>query len=210
MTFATELIAICGTAADAYDIKAITRRCYFYDFDGYPVRLWEGQGVLYAGGYEWIGTFDALGRNHHIAPSVRDSRDGTSPRYEFTVPYLDATTYAALAASQDLARGRDLICYNVLCLAGEGLRPTTDLRFNYRLAMRGVRFSKRMESDPQRLVYSASVVAKSLEYGRSRVPAGTMTDTAQRERARQLGVTEDSGCSMVAKNSRRTFIVAGG
>jgi hypothetical protein len=105
-----------------------------------------------------------------------------------------------------------MICYNVLCLAGEGLRPTTALRFNYRLAIRGVQFAKRMEGEPgeEVAVYSASVIAKSLEYGRSRVPAGTMTDTAQRERARVLGVTADSGCAFVASNARRTYVLVGG
>jgi hypothetical protein len=211
MSFQAALLEATGTAADAFDIKAAVRRCFLYDFAGNPVRLWDGHGVLYAGGYEWLGTYDASGANRHSAPRVMDAREGTAPRYEFGIPYLDRATFDAIKANQDLAAGRDLICYHVLCLNGEGLRPTTELRFNYRLAIRGVQFGQRTEGEPGQevRVYSASVIAKSLEYGRSRVPAGTMTDTAQQERARVLGVPEDSGCSMVAYNSRRTFVIAG-
>ena len=211
MSFETELLELTGTATDAWDIVATVRRCFLYDFTSNPVRLWDGQGVLNAGGYEWMGTFDENGQNRHKAPGVRDDRDGASPRYEFGVPYLDATTYAALKADQALAMGRDLICYSVLCKAGEGLVPTTALRFNYRLAIRGVTFSERMEGQPGAAikVYGASILAKSLEYGRTKVPAGTMTDTAQQDRARVLGLASDSGCSMVALNARRTFVIAG-
>jgi len=211
MAFADELLAIMGTAADAWDIRAGVRRCYFYDFVGQPVRLWDGQGILVANGLEWIGTIDALGNNRHRAPSVKDPRDGSSPRYDFAFPYLDATTYAALRGSQDLAIGRDLICYHVLCKAGEALIPTTALWFNYRLAMRGVEFRQEMQGErgERRRVYAMSVIAKPLEYGRMRVPGGTMTDTAQRERARQLGVSVDNGCIFVAQNSRRTYTFPG-
>lgn len=212
MTFQSALLDLTGSATDAWDIKAIVRRCFLYDFVNAPVRLWDGQGVLTAGGYDWLGTHDANGRNLHQAPAVRDPRDGTSPRYEFTLPYLDQATFLALKASQTLAAGRDLICYQALFQVGEGLIPTTDLLFSYRLAIRGVQFAERVEGEPASatIIRSASVLAKSLEYGRSRMPNGTFTDTAQQERARQLGVAPDSGCSFVSKNSRRTFIVAGG
>lgn len=212
MTFETALLELTGTAADAFDIRAMVRRCFLYDFTGSPVRVWDGTGGLYAGGYEWLGTYDADGMNHHKAPAVRDDRDGTSPRYEFGIPYLDQTTFNALKASQALARGRDLICYHVVCQVGEGTRPGTDLRFNYRLAMRGVQFTERVDGEPgaEVIIRAASVIAKSLEYGRSNAPAGTMTDTAQNERARLLGLASDSGCIMVAKNAQRTFVIAGG
>ena len=212
MAFSDELIALTGVATDAWDIKATIRRAFLYDFVGQPVRLWDGQGVLTAGGFNWLGTFDANGNNLHHAPAVRDDRDGTSPRYEFGLPYLDKATFLALKASQAIAYGRDLICYHVLCKVGEGLIPTTALRFDYRLAIRGVQFSEKVDGMPgeESVVRSASIIAKSLEYGRSKVPAGTMTDTAQQERARVLGLTSDSGCSMVAKNNRRTFVISGG
>lgn len=211
MAFEDELISLTGTAADAFDIKAMVRRCFLYDFVGNPVRLWDGQGVLIAGGFEWLGTYDANGRNHHTAPAVRDDRDGTSPRYEFGIPYLDKPTFDGLKLDQALAKGRDLICYHALFQFGEGLLPSTPLRFNYRLAMRGVKFTERVEGElgAEQIIRAAAVTAKSLEYGRSRVPSGTMTDTAQRDRARVLGLVSDSGCSFVAANSRKTFTVQG-
>lgn len=211
MTFEAELLDALGTDGDAHDIRAVTRRCFFYDFDGTPVRLWHGFGKLYAGGYEWLGTLDQTGTDHHQVPAMQDSRDGASPRYQFGIPYLDRTTYLALKADQSKAKGRDLLIYRVICLPGEGMRPMTALRFSRRLIMQGVQFSETLEGDmssPTRR-YSASVLAASLEYGRTRVPNGTYTDTAQRERARLLGVASDSGCSFVAANARRVYVVGG-
>lgn len=211
MTFEAELADALGAGGDAYDIRAVVRRCYFYDFDGYPVRLWHGQGRLFAGGQEWLGTIDAGGTDHHQVPALQDGRDGASPRYQFGIPYLDRDTYLALKADQDRAKGRNLTIYRVICLPGEGMRPLTALRFSRRLLMQGVQFSEALEGDMANPVrrYSASVLVASLEYGRTRIPNGTYTDTAQRERSRLLGVASDSGCSFVAANSRRTYVVGG-
>lgn len=227
MSFATELLALVGTAADAYDIRASVRRCFFYDFDGYPLRLWDGQGVLTTStgvcgaiirddevqltASQWIGTFDEAGNNLHQAPAVGDSRDGASPRYEFKIPYMDKATFDAMKADRDIARGRELTCYHALIGPDEGLLPLTPIRFAYRLVIQGTQFAEQMTGDPGNalMVRSASVVCRSLEYGRSRIPNSTYTDTAQRERARLLGITSDSGCAFVAANSRRTFRVGG-
>lgn len=207
MSFETVLLELLGTAADAYDIRAGVRRCYFYDFDGYPVRLWDGQGVLNAGGYEWLGTIDADGNNHHTAPQIQDARDGASPRYEFGIPYLDRDTFDAMKADQALAQGRELTIYHALFQIGEGMLPTTPLRFTAKLQMMGTQFSEQFSGGV--MMRSATVICRSLEYGRSRTPAGTYTDTAQVERARLLGLGSDSGCSMVAGNAFRTYTVGG-
>lgn len=207
MSYETELLDALGDDTATHDIQLTVRRCWFYDFDGYPVRLWQGQGALVAGGAEWLGTITADGTDYHRVSAVQDSRAGASPRYSFTIPYLDATTFAALKADQALARGRELTCYLALVKPGEGMRPTTALRFSYRMLMVGTEFSEqRMGEAPNIMtVRSASVIARSLEYGRSRMPNGTYTDTAQQERARLLGLASDSGCSFVARNARRTY-----
>lgn len=211
-TFEDELLALTGQASDAYDIRAMVRRCFLYDFEGAPVRLWDGEGVLTAGGHEWLGTIDGDGVNRHIAPPVRDSRDGTAPRYEFRMPYIDKATFEAMKADQSRAVGRELTCYHALLKVGEGLLPTTPLRFSYKLIMRGVTFTETVEGAPGESVFvrSASVHARSLEYGRSHVPGGGYNAISQRERARLLGLESDSGCDFVAGNARRTFILGGG
>lgn len=226
MTFADELLAHIGGVDDATDIRAAVASCYFYDFDGYPVRLWDGHGLLITstgvGGAvetptgtlsanEWIGTFDEDGNNLHQTAAVSDNRDGTSPRYEFGLPHIDAATYAALQADQGLAKGRDLTCYNIIVLPGEGMRPNTPMRFAWRMTMRSVTFSERWEGEPGNAVkvYGAKVLAMSGEVGRSLAPRGTYTDTSIRERSRQLGVASDSGGSMIAGNASRTYRVGG-
>ncbi len=211
MTVADVILEVTGTAADAHDIRAILRKCYFYDFDGAPLRLWDGVGKLYAGGFEWLGTIDAAGSNHHRSPTLRDLRDGVSPRYEFTIPYLDKANFDAMKADQAMVRGRPLTIYHVCILIGEGLRPTNPLRFKTRLEMKGAKFAESVTGSAGSLhvTRSASIVARGGEDGRSRIPNGTYTDTAQRERARVLGLASDSGCSFVAGNSRRTYVVGG-
>jgi hypothetical protein len=211
VSFETELLDIIGTATDSHDILVAVRKCYFYDFLGSPIRLWDGQGKLFAGGQEWLGTIDADGNNHHQTPALRDARDGASPRYTFGIPYLDRATFEALKADQELAHGREMTIYHVLCKVGEGLRPTTALRFKAKLQMKGTEFSDQITGGigAMQSILSASVVCRSLEYGRSRLPNGTYTDTAQQTRAASLGVTPDSGCSFVAGNYIRTYTVGG-
>ena len=225
MSFESDLLDLTGTAADSFDIKATVRRCFFYDFDGYPTRLWDGQGVLTTAtgvgaaitGYrtiasnQWLGTINAAGENMHTVPAVTDPRDGSSPRYSFSMPFIDEETYEALKASQDLAKDREVVCYYALFHNGEGLLPQTELKFAWRMIMRGVIFKEGVSLNGGKLVktFSASVLARSIEYGRSRVPSGVMTDAAQRQRASLLGLASDSGCSFVAKNHNRTYTVGG-
>ncbi len=221
------LLEITGSATDFHDIRAGVARCFFYDFDGHPVRLWEGHGVLTTtlgagdpvvtplgtlASNEWLGTYDADGNNRHEAAQLQDARDGASPRIKFSLPHIDMDTYEALKADQALAMGRDLVIYRAIFAIGEGLLPQTPIQFAARLTMKSVEFSRTIGGDPESPVvtYAASVLLATGEEGRSRIPNATYTDTAQRERARQLGITADSGCIYVAKNANRTFVVGGG
>lgn len=211
MSFEKELLAEIGQAEDTFDIRVSVRRCFHYAFKDCDVRLWDGQGVLIADGYEWFGTIDDTGTNHHVAPTVKDTRDGTSPRYNFSIPRLDAATADAMRADDDKVKDRPLTCYHVIIKHDEGMRPGTALRFSYQLTMKEVNFSDKIEGSPENMtrVYSASVLARSGEAGRSRTPSGTYTDTSQRERARLAGIESDSFCSFVAANSNRTYTIEG-
>ncbi|MBN8292802.1 hypothetical protein JI664_12580 [Rhodobacter sp. NTK016B] len=190
------------------------------------MRLWEGQGVLTTtigagdpmvtpdgtlAANEWLGTYDALGNNRHEAAQLQDSRDGASPRMKFGLPHIDLETYEALKADQALAKDRDLVIYRAIFGKGEGLRPQTPIQFAARLTMKSVEFTRRMSgrTDSPEMEYSARVLLASGEEGRSRIPGATYTDTAQRERAAQLGVASDSGCVFIARNAQRTFVIGG-
>lgn len=209
MTFESKLIEIVGTQADAYDIRATVRKCYHYDFADAPVRLWDGEGKLYAGGFEWLGTVVADGGNVHQSAALQDPRDGASPAYEFTLPFVDKTNFDAMKADRSLAEGRALTIYYVLCEEGEGLRPTTEMRFCAKLIMTGTKFVEQVTGSPGsfQFVRSATVVART-STGRSRIPGFTWTDTSQRTRAALLGITSDSGFS--TNNDGRTYFVGGG
>jgi len=206
MTFSGNLLAALDGGGD---ISLRIYRLYHYDFDGVPVRLWAGQGRLFVGGQEWLGTVDERGTDRHQAQTVQTPRDGTSPRYTFGLPYIDKATYNALKADKSLAMGRAMTSWYCLVLDGEGLRPSTPLRFAYRLTIQEVEFGDARQGDPanSQRAYSASVLMRTDEVGRSREPRGTYTDTSQRERARLMGVASDSFCGMVARNSRRTITI---
>lgn len=208
MTFESKLLEIVGTQADAYDIRATVRKCYHYDFTGAPVRLWDGEGKLHAGGFEWLGTVLDGGGNVHQSPSLQDPRDGASPLYEFTLPYVDKANFDAMKADQSLAAGRSLTIYYVLCEEGEGLRPTTELRFCAKLTMTGSKFLEQTTGTPGafQFIRSATVTARA-STGRSRSPLGTYTSTIQRTRAALLGVASD--CGLDGNNNGRTYTVGG-
>ncbi|WP_159099634.1 hypothetical protein [Alloyangia pacifica] len=172
---------------------------------GGPLTLPDGQVIAPT---EWLGTRDGEGGNVHQAPDVSDDRDGTAPNYTFGLPFLNREAFDAIKADQAKATGRDLTCYHAIFLPHEGLLPATPLRFAWRLKMQNVDFSEgleEVEGGTIKRIYSASVSARSGEAGRSRSPGGTYTDPIQRDRARRLGVTSDSGCAFVAKNAQRTF-----
>ncbi|MEB3419886.1 hypothetical protein ACFSDD_10940 [Salipiger marinus] len=225
MSFESELLAHLGGADDAWDIQATVRRCFFFDFDGAPTRLWDGVGLLTTttgvgdpldmGGRvlaanEWLGTRDGFGLNAMSAPEIRDDRDGVAPDYVFGIPKMDRDTFDALKADQTKVKGRQLVIYDVIIPEGEGLLPQQPIRFNARLTMRGADFREMARpGDGGEIImtYAASVTCRSGEAGRSRYPGGTYTDTSQRDRARLLGLESDSGCVFVAKNSQRTFRV---
>lgn len=201
------------------DIRVVVRRLWFYDFDGFPTRMWSGKGRLFTSDdTEWLGTINESNQDIHVTPRLQDGRDGSSASYQFkmTIPDLpdesSGQLYEALKADQWRVSGRELTCYLAIFKDGEGLRPSTPIKFFKQLIMYSPTFSEGVTLDGAgRLVrsYTVTVVAKDSNSGRSRVPNRTYTDTCQREYARQMGVTsvDDLGCEYVADLSNRTFVV---
>lgn len=206
---------ILGEADDISDITATVRKCWFYDFRDDPVYLWDGQGAFTDNlGREWLGTIDANGVNHHRAPPLQDGRDGSSASYTFTFNIPDRagedplTLYNALKEEQDKVAGRALICYLALFKEGEGLRPGTPLSFYKDLVMFSPKFSEEIQRGADNRVvksYSASIVARDSNSGRSATPNRTYADTMQKRRANELGVAVDRGAEYLALLANRTY-----
>ena len=199
-----------GDAEDRGDIRAIVRRCWFYDIPGIPIRMWRGQGKLHTSdGNVWLGTIDANGKDYHKTPRIADGRDGTSLSYQFTLGYVDKATYEGVKVDQDLISGASLICYNALFRIGDGLRPDTPIEFSKELTLFSPQFDEKLELSGTSIVrrYSISVRAKDGNFGRSEIPGRTYTDTMQKDYARSLGVENDRGCEFVARLANRTYIV---
>jgi hypothetical protein len=210
--FADKLTEYLGGADDVFDIRAVVRRCWFYDIIGYPTRLWSGQGRMFAeDGNTYLGTVDAAGVDRHSVPSLTDGRDGTSPENQFSFGYSSEAMHAALKADAFRVRGRTITCYLAIFEVSEGLRPATPLEYLASFEMQSPFFEEVLGMDAKtgRLVknYKATVIATGPNAGRSRAPRGTYTSTSQRERARLLGVENDAGCDFVAGLANRTYLV---
>ncbi len=197
------------------DIRATVRRLWFYDFNGYPLRLWQGQGKLFTSdGNEWLGSVDAEGNDLHETPAIKDSRDGSSPLYTFGLQIPDLPgepalqLYESLKADQWRVARRSLTCYLAVFKQGEALRPETPVAFFKELTMFSPKFSEFMEADADgRLIrkYKVAVTAKDANFGRANVPNGTYADAIQKQRAKELGVELDRGAEFLALLANKTF-----
>jgi len=197
------------------DIRVVVRKCWFYDFTDYPVRLWDGQGKLFTtDGEEWLGSIGPDGINLHKTPALQDGRDGTSATYSMTLNLYDIPgtsareLYEELKTDQWRVSGRTLKVMLVVFKEGEALRPETPITFFKELTMLPPKFSETQDRDDAgRFVkrYSVTVPCKDGNIGRSNVPNGTYADTIQKQRARELGVTLDRGCEFLALLANRTF-----
>jgi len=197
-----------GDADSQSDIRAIVRRCWFYDIQGIPIRMWQGQGRLFTSdGNIWLGTVDAAGNDVHKTPRISDGRDGTALTYEFSLGYLDQETYEGIKADQNRIAERPLTCYLALFRLGGGLRPDTPIEFFKEFTMMSARFDETLDLVDTSLVrrYKVTVIAKDGNSGRSSTPSRTYTDTMQKEYARQLGVENDRGCEFIAGLANRTY-----
>jgi hypothetical protein len=215
MDFYSTLNDYLGEQDDVMDIRAVVRRCWFYDFNGEPVRLWQGQGKLFTSdGNTWLGTIDANGTDYHKTPAMQDGRDGTSPSYRMSIPIVDIPgqsafqLYEELKADQWRVTGRRIVCYLAIFNQGEALRPATPLSFFKEFTMFSPQFSEKVEANSAGTLvksYQVSVSAKDNNFGRSNTPRGTYADTIQKERARQLGVTLDRGAEFLGLLANRTY-----
>ncbi len=215
--FYDQIDELLGDADDTSDIIATARKCWLYDFEGDPVRIWDGQGPFTdSEGHEWLGTIDANGVNLHKTPSLQDGRDGSSASYTFSlnIPSSpDGETlelYNALKADQSKVFGRKLTCYIVLLIEGEGLRPGTPLSFYKEMVMFSPKFSEtisRVSSGTVVKAYTVSITAKDSNHGRSETPDRTYADTMQKRRALELGVSVDRGAEYLVTLANRTYQV---
>jgi hypothetical protein len=191
-----------GAAADGIaDIRASVVPLFEYDLGSIVIRMWRGRGRLVTGdGRVWLGTIDSKGVDHHQTPALRDGRDGSSSRLEFSLPFIDKATFNDIKAGRVPVANRPLTVYLVLVEEGEGLRPAGDLEVLAKLTLQSPTFSDSFGwiGGELRRQYKVTVVAKDGNAGRSRSAKGTYSDTSQQERAATLGVVPDYGCGFVA------------
>lgn len=198
------------------DIRITTRRLWYYDFDGYPIRMWQGQGKLFTtDGNEWLGSITAAGNDIHRTPALQDGRDGSSANYNMSltipdVPGLDRLElYEALKRDQARVSGRLVTCYLAIFREGEAMRPATPIIYFKELIMQSPRFRESLaQTADGSLVrsYTVTVSARDNNFGRSRVPNRTYSDANQKEHARQYNpALFDRGSEFLALLANRTY-----
>lgn len=218
-SFYDRIDEIMGASGDTTDIVATARKCWHYDFKDDPIRLWDGQGnFIDTNGNEWFGTMTADGSNIHKTPSLQDGRDGTSANYTFSfnMPSVPGhedeinALYEGLKADQIQVKGRMLTCYIVIFVEGEGLRPGTPVSFYKEMEMQSPKFVENIQRDSSGRItksYTATIMAKDANNGRSETPDRSYADTMQKRRALQLGVSVDKGAEYLALLANRTYQV---
>lgn len=206
-----------GNEDDLNDIRVVVRRCWFYDFIGYPLRIWQGKGKLFTSdGNEWLGSIDGNNNDHHKVPALSDGRDGSSATYNFSLDMIDIPgqpmreAYDAIRNQQWRSANRKLTCYLVAWRSeDEGLRPITPIVYFKDLTMMSTRFSEKLMSENGMMIkrYVPTVVCKDGNFGRSNIPGGTYADSIQRQRAKEWGVEVDKGAEYLAILANRTYTV---
>lgn len=205
-------------ASDAiHDIRAVVRRLWFYDFNGYPLRIWQGQGALHTtDGNKWLGSMDINGQDYHQASNLQDGRDGSSATYsfEFSIPDTPdapaAGLFEGIKLEQWRAKNRPLTCYLAVFQDGEALRPQTPIVFYKELTMIQPKFSEMVEQGDGKSIrkkYKLTITAKDANFGRANRPNGTYADTIQKRRADELGVSLDRGSEFLAALANRTYVI---
>jgi hypothetical protein len=204
-----------GDADALSDIRVMVRRLWFYDFDGYPLRIWQGKGRLFTSDDQvWMGSIDPMNNDVHKTPAIQDGRDGSSATYSMSLSISDIPgqtafeLYEAMKAEQWRVSGRNITCYLAIFKEGELLRPSTPIVFFKELKMFSPKFSEVLETGPGgELVrrYRVTINTKDNNFGRSNIPNGTYADTIQKQRAKELGVTYDRGCEFLALLANRTY-----
>jgi len=204
-----------GDSGSVEEIQVVARRLWFYDFQTGPLRLWDGQGLLITeDDEEWLGSATDTG-NLHKTPTIKDGRDGSSGRYEFTlnIPDIPGQTayesYEAIKAENDSVQGRSLVCYMAIFHRDEGLRPQTPYVYLKDFTMMSAVFNEKMSFNEGAMVrdYSVTIIARDGNTGRSNRPNRTYADTIQKEHARQLGVAVDKGSEYLAELANRTYTI---
>ncbi|MBO6759264.1 MAG: hypothetical protein JJ902_23275 [Roseibium sp.] len=190
------------------DRQVATADCLYFDFLGAPIRIWSGEGEMVTpDGETWTGfmTTDTNGEAvslFHMQP-MGDVRDGNAPLYELSLHYLDETTYRACRDDRDQVAGRNVLISSVLLPDNGSTRSLTPPGDTRRLRMLDTKFNeRRTRGDGGAVIVHRSIVvtAKNLNEGRSLTFFGTLADTVQRARSKQLfGIEDDHYCQFVGK-----------
>lgn len=192
--------------------QVFSRRCLDFHFagmreDGTPnrVRLWEGNGRLFAGGEWWTGFY--IGDQVMLEiPEMPAGRGGESPLLNFRLGFLPKEMWDAMRADAALVTDRPLTIWRVYIAKGEGLRAVTPLGHPTFLTMKSAEFDEErvLASDGIVTRYVAGVTARSQDEGRSNAPFDTVTDVNQQARAKALaGIENDRYARFVPLQQNR-------
>lgn len=152
--------------------RVVAAWLYHFAFVGAPMRTWTGDGILEAGGQQWLGT------KLISVSALEQAANGEAPLTTFTLSGVDPETNQATAQETDRVREQPVTAYlQYFAGPGDSMIPTDDPVPLWRGIMKSVQF--KATGPTQRQI---SVSAESRFSLRSRPRHGALTDRDQQAR----------------------------
>jgi hypothetical protein len=168
-----------------------------FAFKSGTMRVWEGDGPLTRGGFEWRGMgsrTDGMGNPLQSIDGLEQAVNGNAPQLNLTLSGVDATVVAAARADADAdeIESRGLTVYMGFCDATQpvaGLVPLDDLLPLGTWTMQRPSFTANGST-----LRTISLPCETLFAQRSRAPFSMLTDRDQQRR-----FPGDLGCIFIPK-----------
>ena len=146
-----------------------------FDFASGTRRLWNGQGALVAGGQTWEG-FAGLG----AIDGLEEVRGPVSQKVTFTLSAVDEAMLATALAETSEVQGRLVTVF--LQLFDADWQTSGSPFALWTGVMQPPRVTRTAAGDEGGAMRTIALPAENVFFGRSRVPAGRLTDVDQKTR----------------------------
>lgn len=154
-----------------------------FDFKSGPMRVWEGDGNISRGGFDWFGMgqrVDGSGNPLQSIEGLEMAANGTAPQLNLTLSGVDATVVAAAKSDDpDEIEGRDL---TIQIGFWDATLPWALLPLDNLLTLGVWTMQKPSFTATGPTLRTISLPCETLFAQRSRAPFGLLTDRDQQRR----------------------------
>lgn len=166
-----------------------------FDFKSGPMYVWEGDGPITRGGFDWLGAgqrVDDSGNPLQAIEGLEQAANGTAPQMNLTLSGVDSTVVAAAKSDdQDEIEGRDLTVQIGFC---DATIPGALVELGPLLTLGIWTMQKPSFTATGPTLRTITLPCETLFAQRSRAPFGMLTDRDQQRR-----FPGDLGCQFPPK-----------